>query len=95
MKLHSLEYKVVQLHSPALGAVEVTVSSDETTLVFQIIKTPSKPVALSHHIIDAIEDGAMDIAHELQSLFLSIYYLNKEEIDDFLRSKDEARKLPV
>lgn len=95
MKLEALEYNIVTMESPTKGVVDITATSDQELLQFQIITYTEKPIALSHHISDAIDDNNIARAHALYGLFLAIYYLNREQVDCFLRDKYEARKLPV
>lgn len=96
MKLEALQFKITRLESVTPGVAEITAISGEESLVFQIITYTGKPIALSHHIVDAIEKSDMVEAHQLSSLFLSIYYVNKQEVEDFLSNKKyETRKLSV
>jgi len=95
MKLEALEYNIVSMESAAAGVAEIVAASDQQLLKFQIITYTEKPIALSHHISDAIDDNNIARAHALYGLFLAIYYLNREQVDGFLRDKHEARKLPV
>ena len=95
MKLEALEYRITAIESVVAGVAEITAQHSERELQFQVITYTEKPMALSHHILSAIEANNMAQVHAFSSLFLSIYSLNKEQIDGFLREKYEARKLPV
>lgn len=93
MKLEALEFNIAEMHSVTSGVADIIACSEDKRLQFQVITYTEKPITLSNHIIDAIGSGDMPRAHTLASLFLSIYYLNKDKIDDFLYKKHEARKL--